>query len=173
MKAEGLNEQNDTIIIAKRDGGTTIVDDGSTAYGSIHSKKAGIDFKIRSKIPWLGMTRVGHKPEQIGSLYYFNDDGENPYEDPQFMFHELVETYRKHERGTFDDRSKIDKIMQSSFVQIVAVLMGIAMVVYVFVLAPMYGIGLNVNNESDVINPGNQTVIEGPDGKITVTDDTN
>ena len=88
--AEPLNDQHETLIIRKVDGGL-VEDDVRQQYGDLHSDEGS--FTVNKKIPVYKPTRLGRPRLQDRMLYFLSAEEHDPYDDEDWVHRKLPEAY--------------------------------------------------------------------------------
>ena len=140
-KKEGLNERNDTMIVAKADGGMSEVNDVYSEFGELHCDKEGITIDIQEKVPVLEPTVTGRPPVQRKTIYFLDSEPIDAGFDPHFMHGKLKAAYNLSASGNTKDAER--ERNHKRMMDLMFIMAGLFMLFLAFVL-PMFGITVSM-----------------------------
>ena len=160
-KKERMYEHNDSLIIVKADGGLVEADDVYQEFGELHSDTDRATIDIQHKIPVFKPTVLGRPPIQDKMIYYVDAEPDDCGFDPVFMYSKLKSAYSMSSQKSthqVDDERKHRRNMDVTFI-----LAGSFMLVFAFILAPLFGISITTSQEdSPPPPPAAERITERP-----------
>ena len=166
QKREKMNEKNDTIVIAKADGGVAEDDKVFQEFGELHSEEFGATINIQHKIPVLEPTVLGRPPVQKKMIYYIDEEPQDCGFDPEFMFGKLPSAYNLSANGNGHENEEERKHKRN--MDVLFVIAGAFFLVFAILIAPMIGWTLKSGDGDDTpvppkIEPRAAAVVEYTD----------
>ena len=151
IKKERMHERNDSCIIIKADGGMVEADDVYQEFGELHSDTDGVTINLQHKVAVLKPTVLGRPPVQDKMVYYVDQEPNDCGFDPEFMFGKLKSAYTMSARKRTIEAQQ-EKSHQRTM-DIVFVVMGVSLLLFAFVIAPIIGFTLNTDNSDEGPRP--------------------
>ena len=145
-QTEGYRDRNDSIVIAKGDGGIWETDKIYQEFGELHADQEGISINLQEKVPVYEPTKIGRPPVQRRKTYYVDEEQAECAFDPHYIHGKLYAAYNQsvaeetlEAQKARDDRRKKDTAF---------IVLGVLILVMFVIVLPAFGWSLNVGSEA-------------------------